>query len=311
MDLFQIKCKNGIDGTIFESVTDVSGKTKLSDPATNSIIPEEKVINDHDLTGASHVVIPVHGEPQTGKNWNEGLPKNSSEKSYPEMADVVLSTTAQDVSGRLGPVDTTEEAFIKSKEDEEKIEGEKADNGITSLFDDEADRIAVPEALVTSVHGGEITQNGDSTEQNGLKRFDEILAATGESTQLKNLSAELRSGDTTEDELNKKDEGDEKRKELEAKHEIILFLEEETCRTSTQDANEVANGLSESVERITQGKEKQKDVKIDMSQTEQHGSAKEVVDFSAKDLLCFAWQVARGMVSAEINPSGLVNIYYN
>ncbi|XP_078344448.1 uncharacterized protein LOC144630040 [Oculina patagonica] len=350
----QIKCKNGIDGTIFEPVTDVSGKTELPDLATTSKISEEKVLNDHDSTGASNVVISVEEDPQTRLNWDEGLPKNSSEKSYPEMIDAISWTSARDVSGRLGPVDTAGEAFIKGKEDQEKKEGEKADNEIIPLFDDEADRTAVPgalvtsahggeitqngnssigpvhttgeafiktkedvekkegakvgsgiaplsdneavciavsEALVTSVHGGEITQNGDSTEQKGPKSFDETLSATGESTQLKKLSAELRSGDTTEDELNKKDEGDEKRKELEAKHEITLFLEEETYRTSTQDAN----GLSESVEKITQGKEKQNDVKIDMPQTEQHGSAKEVVDFSAKDLLCFAWQITRGM----------------
>ena len=172
--MFQIKCKNGIDGAIFEPVTDFAGKIEPSDPATTSNMGEEKVINDLDLTGVSHIANPVEG-----------------------------STV-------------------------------------------------------------------------------------------------------TKDHLNKRNESEEKRNILNAKHEIISFLEQEqekeeeekeTRRMATQDAS----GLSETVERVTQSREKQEEVKIDMPLTaEQHGHAKQEIDFSAGDLLCFAWQIARGMVSAEI-----------
>ena len=211
--MFQIKCKNVIDGAIFEPVKDFAGKVEPSDPATTSNIGEEKVINDLDLTGASHITIQVEVNTLTKDDLNKGNKSDEKRK--------ILNAKHEIIS-------FLEEEQQKQQEQEQEQEQQ---------------------------------QEGEEQEEEEEEQQQQ--------------------------QQQQQQEGGEQQEQQQ---------EKETGRTATQDAS----GLSETVDRITQSRVKQEEVKIDMPlTTEQHGCAKQEIDFSAKDLLCFAWQIARGMVSAE------------
>lgn len=57
-------------------------------------------------------------------------------------------------------------------------------------------------------------------------------------------------------------------------------------------------GPSGSKNKMAPIKEKCKEVKINMPQDDHHGDVEQADNFHANDLLCFAWQVAKGMVSS-------------
>ena len=207
--MFQIKCKNGIDGAIFEPVTEFAGKVEPSDPATTSNMGEEKVINDLDLTGASHITIQVEVNTLTKDDLNKGNKSDEKRKILNAKHEII--------------------SFLEEEQQKEQEQQQQQQ------------------------------QEGEEQEQEQEE----------------------------EEEQQQQQEGGEQQEQQK---------EKETGRTATQDAS----GLSETVDRITQSRVKQEEVKIDMPLTEeQHGCAKQEIDFSPKDLLCFAWQIARGMVSAE------------
>ena len=68
-------------------------------------------------------------------------------------------------------------------------------------------------------------------------------------------------------------------------------------------ATQAVGGLPkcDSVDTIRQSKEEQAEINVDMPQDDQHGDMLKVDDnFSANELLSFAWQIAKGMVSTAM-----------
>ncbi|XP_078357420.1 uncharacterized protein LOC144642321 isoform X2 [Oculina patagonica] len=287
----QIKCKNSIDGVIFEAVTDCADDKNRSGPASTVQVTEENVVNkgdntardvadNQDLVGASHMAVDV--EPLSENKWDEGLTSKPIEKSFPERY-AVLPITVRDVSGQPKTVDTTGETFEDCKLDNKKIEEEKADGQMAPLLEER--RITIPELHASTEHVEGTTQCKGFSEQGSLECLDVIISVTGEIDQAKDLPDELQPGVTTED-VNEKIEDDEKmEKEKEDKK-----VERETHCTAIQDAP----GPSEPGERITQNRQEPKQVQINFPSTDQHSNVAEV-DLSAKDLLSFSWQIASGM----------------
>ncbi|KAL9987753.1 hypothetical protein ACROYT_G002109 [Oculina patagonica] len=282
----QIKCKNSIDGVIFDAVIDFADDNKLIGTASTVQISEEKEVNtvrddNQDLVGASHMAVDV--QPLSENKWDEGLTSKPIEKSFPERY-AVLPTTVRDVSGQPKTVDTTGEAFEKSKQDDKKIEKGKADNRISLSLEERF--LTIPEAHASPGHKEGITKREEFSEQGSLECLDVIISVAGEIDQVRGSPVELQSGVTTEEDLNEKIEDDKKMEQREDNEKV----ERETLCTAIQDAP----GPSEPGERITQNRQEPKQVQINFPSTDQHSNVAEV-DFSAKDLLSFAWQIASGM----------------
>ncbi len=277
-------------------MTDCADDKNRSGPASTVQVTEENVVNkgdntardvadNQDLVGASHMAVDV--EPLSENKWDEGLTSKPIEKSFPERY-AVLPITVRDVSGQPKTVDTTGETFEDCKLDNKKIEEEKADGQMAPLLEER--RITIPELHASTEHVEGTTQCKGFSEQGSLECLDVIISVTGEIDQAKDLPDELQPGVTTED-VNEKIEDDEKmEKEKEDKK-----VERETHCTAIQDAP----GPSEPGERITQNRQEPKQVQINFPSTDQHSNVAEV-DLSAKDLLSFSWQIASGMLSAEI-----------
>lgn len=286
----------------------------MSDTATPSKMSEEKAVNNkdekagevenrqeadnQDSTGASHRAIPVDVEPFCGENRYERLPSNGSDKSCLEGIDVVFSETSRDASGELWSVDRIGDAIRMKKRDSQKIDKEeKVDEKVIPVFDSEERNIVIPEACAPSEHAEIITKTKEFSEQDDTKRLDVILYETGEITQVRDLLVRHRTSDTTENDLNKKSDY-EQMEEAKIEDEKFPFLERETHSTAIQDAR----AQSEPTDKKMQNREEQKEdeMEINVPKTDQHGNVEELVDLSAKDLLCFTWQIAEGMVSAKI-----------
>ena len=271
----------------------------MPDPVSSTVqISEEKEVNKGDeqasevehmdeitevadkqnSMGASHMAETVGVEPLPQRGKDKGLTTNLSEMSYPESTEAVLSTTTTNASDPAMPIDTTGESFKKRKQDDKKMEEGKADNQMTSLFEEH--RITVQETCAPSDHGDGITQSKDFSEQGSLDCLDVIPSATDEIVQ---ALQPVR----TEDDLNeKKDDGEMQKEKKDGNVPWPLLKREIPYTTAIQGAH----GPTDPGEGMMQ---------INVPLAEQHGDVA-VVDFSAKDLLSFAWQIAKGMVSAVI-----------
>ncbi len=243
------------------------------------------VADNQDLVGASHMAVDV--EPLSENKWNEGLTSKTIDKSYP-VRYAAVPTIVRDVSGQPKPVDKTREAFQKSKQDEKKTEEEKANDERAPLLEER--RITIPEPHASPENGKGTTQCKKFSEQSSLGCLDVVISVKGETEQARDLPVELQPGVTTED-VNEKIEDDE---EIEEKKE-----DEKVDRKTLCTAIKDAPGPSKPGERITQYREQRKEVKINCPSTDQQHDVAEA-DFSSKDLLSFAWQIAKGMVSFVI-----------
>ena len=228
-----------------------------------------KVADGQDFLGASHMAVAVVLEPSSRENSHKaGLMSKPSEKSYTKSTDAVLSTTVKDVSSQLQPV--------------EEFTG-------------------IPETRGTSRQGKRITQNKEFSEQGSVECSNVILSAIDEIRQVSDRPVELHqsntTSNTTQEDLNKKEDNKKIIEEKEDDEEVPQ-LQQEPHRISVEVHEP---GLPEAKKRITQSREVQREAKIKIPRTDEQGNAEQVFDFSAKDLLSFAWQIAQGMVSAEIN----------
>ena len=76
---------------------------------------------------------------------------------------------------------------------------------------------------------------------------------------------------------------------------MSLNKSKETKHESIQNVRD----LSESEETVTQSGEKQSGKNVGAFHKDEDGDWDKVDNFSTKDILCFAWQIAKGMVRTE------------
>ena len=258
-----------------------------------------KVAEYQNLTRASHFAIPVEAEPLCEENRYERLKSKENDKRCFASIDVVYSrAVTNSLSGVLRPFDGSGEASEKKIGDGEKAEKEeKADDETTLLFDHKDQRMAIPETRAASEQEEKNPESKESS-QGGPKWLDVVLNETSEIAGVIDLAVGPQPYVTSEEHSSKNKESGEETEEAIAADETFLLLEGETQSTAIQDAP----GPFEPIARdaIAQGKVEQREATINIPQTDQHGNAEQVVDFSAKELLSFAWQIAQGMVSLEM-----------
>ena len=222
--------------------------------------------------------------------------KQSQEFGYRgslKRLDVMLSRTADDTphvryipaGSQHGDRSKEDPTNCKKKEDAVFIEKGEADNEFTPSLDNEERRMVIPEDHAPlqmrisetdfpSEHGQErILQSEEPGEQGGLCHLDVILSTASEITIMKDPTADFRLDGKTEDDLNTQKTENENSKEDKTEDKI---------KSSTK------------VRPLPQPK------KSTEEQQEMEGDSEQAVDFSVKDVLCFAWQIAKGMVSAQI-----------
>ena len=240
---FQINCKNGIDGFIFESVADFTDSSVSSNEATSDILEEEavykdddngkevtnvdeftKVTDNQDFMGASQEEKQFIDERKRG----EELLIKPSGTSFTEGIDSGLSATVRDVAGRSLPVDTTGEAFGRCRRDQKKIKVVKVGDGIILLPDNGADRMAIREAANPCKSGERPKQSEAFGDKGSLKRLDVTLSRTaGDTTHARYIPVGSQPCDRSKEDANNKKEDAVFIEKGEADNEFTLSLDNE------------------------------------------------------------------------------------
>ena len=130
--MFQIKCKNGIDDAIFEPVTDFAGKVEPLDPATTSNMGEGKVINDLDLTGASHIAIQFEVNTFTKDGLNKGNESDEKRKILNAKHEIISFLEEQEEEEQQQQQDGGEQQE-QQEQQEEKETGRTATQDASGL----------------------------------------------------------------------------------------------------------------------------------------------------------------------------------
>ena len=166
------------------------------------------------------------------------------------------------------------EVNIFAKDDGGSIEEENTSDEITPLLDTKVLQLRIPETDFQSEHEEErISQSGEPSEQGGLCHLDVILSTASEITSMKDPTADFRLDGKTEDDLNTE---------------------------KTENENNKEDKTEDEVKSSTKARPLPQPKKNTEEQQEMEGDSEQAVDFSVKDVLCFAWQIAKGMVSAQI-----------
>ena len=282
-------------------MAELSDENNMSDQASTSKLPEEKVGNKgndkacevektEETTKVADNQDLVGKESLPKKRSDEGLTLKPSEKSFPQSTHAVLSTF---LSGQPEAVDTTSESSEKSKQDKKKIEKGKADVQIAPLF--EGHRITILESFAPPEPGEEMSQSKEFTKQGSMQCLDVISPAAQEFGHVRAVPVELQPSVPTTEDLNEKMEEDGEMEEEKEEDEKVPLLGKEKKGTAIQDG-----GPTEPGERVVENREESEEVKINVPSTVQHSDV-EMVDVSAKDLLSFSWQIAKGMVGVKFN----------
>ena len=298
---FQIKCKNSIDGVIFEIVADLENSTESLDAATSKISVKEAVDEEYDnaketmnmkksvvniadnqgFIGTSRIAISVDEEPSTKETKDEEFLKMPCETSLPKTISRVLDL----VDVRLSAMEYGE------RTDEENIPKE-----ITPTIDTKAPHIRIPEKDVPSEHKEEtIPLSKEPDEQGGLGDLNVITSTASEIIHVTDLTGEICPDGKVEEDLNSNNAENEEEEVEKVKYEMT---------SSTGEENPTPFQFSRALPRPP--KEEQQETNTDMHP----GDVENVVDFSVKDVLCFAWQIAKGMVSAQIKLFGSMKYQY-
>ena len=288
---FQIKCKNGIDGVIFETVADLENSTESLDAASSKISGKEGVDEEYDnaketmnmkksvvniadnqgFIGTSRIAISVDEEPSTKETRNEEFLKMPCETSLPKTIYRVLDLA--DV--RLSAMEYGDRTVEKNISKE-----------ITPKIDTKAPHIRIPEKDVPSEHKEEIIPLSKEPEEHGsLGHLDVITTTASEILHVTDLTGEICPDGKTEEDLNSKNAENKEEEVEKVKYEMT---------SSTGEENPTPFQYARALPRTP--KEQQQETNTDMPP----GDVEEVVDFSVKDVLCFAWQIAKGMVRAQI-----------
>ena len=179
---FQVKCKNGIDGVIFETVADLENSTESLDAASSKISGKEAVDEEYDnaketmnmktsvvniadnkrFIGISRIAISVDEGPSTKETRNEEFLKMPCETSLPKT-----------IYRALDPADVRLSAMeYGDRNVEENISKE-----ITPTIDTKARHIRIPEKDVPSEHKEEIIPLlKEPDEQGSLGHLDVITS---------------------------------------------------------------------------------------------------------------------------------------
>ena len=173
------------------------------------------------------------------------------------------------------------EMNILSKDDGGNTDEENTSDEMTAFLG--VLQMPIPETDAPYEHGEEkISQNKECLEQDSLHHLDVILSTASEITSMKDSTADFRPDGKTEDDFNTKKAENENSKGDKGKDEEKSSIDDEKNRTATfQDTRP-----------LPQPKENTEE------QQEMEGDGEQAVDFTVKDVLCFAWQIAKGMVSA-------------
>ena len=231
------------------------------------------------------------------------LSEEFGDKCSLKRLDVTLSRTADDTPhARYIPTgsqacDTSKEDPTKKKEDAVFIENVEADNEFTPSLDNDERRMVIPEDHAPlqmrisetdfpSEHGEQrISYSEGPSEQGGLDHLDVILYTASEIPGMDDFTAAFPLDGKTEGDFNTKKTESENSKGGNGKDEMKSSIDDEKCRAAS---------FQDTLRGLPQPKQSTEE------QQEMDGDAVQAVDFSVKDVLCFAWQIAKGMVSAQI-----------
>ena len=177
------------------------------------------------------------------------------------------------------------EMNIPSKDDGGNTKEENTSDEITAFLGAKVLQMQIPKTDAAYEHREErISKNKEPIEQDSLHHLDVILSTTSEITSMKDFTADFRPDGKTEDDFNTKKVENENSKGDKGKDEVKSSIDDENNRTAPfQDTRP-----------LPQPKENTED------QQEMVGDGEQAVDFTVKDVLCFSWQIAKGMVSAQI-----------
>ena len=175
------------------------------------------------------------------------------------------------------------EMNIPSKDDGCNTEEENTSDEMTALLGAKVLQKHIPETDAPYQHGEErISQSKESLEQDSLHHLDVILSTASEITSMKNSTADFRPDGKTEDDFNTKKVENENIKEDKGKDEVKSSIDDEKNRTTPFQDTRCLQQPNENTEE----------------QQEMEGDGEQAVDFTVKDVLCFAWKIAKGMVSS-------------
>ena len=231
------------------------------------------------------------------------LSEEFGDKCSFKRLDVTLSRTADDtpharyIPAGSQPCDKSKEDPTKKKEDVVFIEKGEADNEFTPSLDNDERRMVISEDHAPlqmrisetdfpSEHGEQtISHSEDPSEQGGLDHLDMILYTASKIPGMDDFTAAFPLDCKTEDYFNTKKTENGNSKGGKGNDEV---------KSSIDDENYRAASFQDTLRGLPQTKESREE------QQEMDGDGEQAVDFSVKDALCFAWQIAKGMVSAQI-----------
>ena len=253
---------------------------KKENEKDNQIIPE------HRITILESCALPGYGdELKQSREFTE----QAGLKSF----DVIPSATEQGTGTpvEIQPGVTTEEDLNKKKEHDEDMEDEREEDEKVPLLKKETQCTAKQDGRGPTEPGKEIMANREEREE---VKISAPSSATDEIEQGRASPVEIQPGVTTEEDLNKKKENDDEMENEREGDEKVPLLEKEIHCTAIQDGR----GPSEPGKEIMTKREERDEVGTNVPSTDQHSDIA-MIDFSVKDLLSFAWQIAQGMVGIK------------
>ena len=225
---------------------------------------------------------------EKGEADNEFTPSLDNEERRMVIPEVHAPVAARDSpkqskeSNNQGDLERFE-MNIPSKDDGGNTKEENTPDEMTAFLRAKVLQMRIPETDAPYEHGEErISKSKEPIEQDSQHHLDVILSTASEITSMKDSTADFRLDGKTEDDFNTKKAENENSKGDKWKDEVKSSIDDETNRTAPfQDTRP-----------LPQPKENTED------QQEMQGDGEQAVDFTVKDVLCFAWQIAKGMVSA-------------
>ncbi|XP_022794141.1 macrophage colony-stimulating factor 1 receptor-like isoform X1 [Stylophora pistillata] len=229
----QVKCKNGIDGVIFESMDELSDSTASSNEAASS-----------------------------DKSEDEGF--HDTEEKLTTVQEFEEVTEKQDFIVMSDSLVTLEELTFR---DEKRN-------------DTEVLPIRIPQTdFHLRLQGEKITQSQQSDKLGQLSHMDVTLPTASANTSLGDSTADFRLSSGSGDNLNSKMAENEDRNEDNGKEGVNSSIDEEAAISISFKSARSLPQPQENMER-QQGTD---------------GDGAQAVDFTVEDVLCFAWQIAKGM----------------
>ena len=268
------------------------------EPVEKTVEPAEKSKEDDKKIGKEkedHPIIPKHRititESCAPPGYGEEITQNKEflEEAGLKCLDVIISATEQEKASpvELQPGVTTEKDFNGKAEHDEDRGDEREEDEEVSLLEKETQCMANQDGRAPMEPGKEIMANREEV------KINVPSSATDEIEQERASPVKIQLAITTEEDLNEKTEHDEEMED-ERGEEKAPSLEKETHCTENQDGR----GPTEPENEMMTKREEREEVEINVPSTVQHSDVA-MVDFSAKDLLSFAWQIAQGMVGIK------------